>query len=145
MDKPTAIVVGITAIVVGVGAEQGVGGAVCRRVRLRRISRLCRRTHGGEDREGCRYDRVGGRKRGSRHDRRDRAGLTCFTVGSRRVARWNPTCSTGGDQLADELVRLEEDYATNGVHRARAARLLLVGCKRYAALAPIQTVHRERH
>ena len=71
MGKPTAIVVGITAIVVGVGAEQGIGGAACRWVRLRRISRLCRRTHGGEDREGCRREREGGRKRGSRHDRCD--------------------------------------------------------------------------
>jgi hypothetical protein len=49
-------------------------------------------------------------------------------------ARWNPTCSTAGDQLVDELVRLEEDYATKPGLIDRAAHLLLVGRKRYAAV-----------
>ena len=67
-------------------------------------------------------------------DIEDLRGLDLFHSRFMPDARWNPTCSTAGDQLADELVRLEEDYATKPGFIDRAAHLLLVGRKRYAAV-----------
>jgi SAM-dependent methyltransferase len=70
----------------------------------------------------------------SSFDIEDLRGLDLFHSRFMPDARWNPTCSTGDGQLTDELGRLEETYATRPGFIDRAAHLLLVGRKRYAAL-----------
>ena len=61
-------------------------------------------------------------------------GLDLFHSRFMPDARWNPDRLPVNDQLSDELLRLEEAYATRPEFIDRAAHLLLVGRKRYAAV-----------
>ena len=70
----------------------------------------------------------------SRFDIEDLRGLDLFHSRFMPDARWNPACSTGDDELADELVRLEEAYVRRPGFIDHAAHLLLVGRRRYAAV-----------
>ena len=62
----------------------------------------------------------------SSFDIEDLRGLDLFHSRFMPDPRWNPACSRGDSQLSDELVRLEETYATSSEFMDRAAHLLLV-------------------
>jgi SAM-dependent methyltransferase len=66
-------------------------------------------------------------------DVEDLRGLDLFHSRFMPDARWNPDRLPINDQLSVELVRLEEAFATRPEFIDRAAHLLLVGRKRYAA------------
>ena len=59
-------------------------------------------------------------------------GLDLFHSRFAPDPRWNPPSLTIGDELADELERLEESYATRPGFIERAAHLLLVASRRQA-------------
>jgi SAM-dependent methyltransferase len=67
-------------------------------------------------------------------DVEDLRGLDLFHSRFMPDARWNPDRLPVNDQLSNELVRLEEAFATRPEFIDRAAHLLLVGRKRYAAV-----------
>jgi hypothetical protein len=62
----------------------------------------------------------------SRFDIEDLRGLDLFHSRFMPDPRWNPECLRVDSQLSDELVRLEEAYATSPEFMDRAAHLLLV-------------------
>lgn len=72
-------------------------------------------------------------------DIEDLRGLDLFHSRFMPDPRWNPVCSPSDSSLADELVRLEEAYATRPDFIDRAAHLLLVARSRQPA-APMACV-----
>ena len=72
-------------------------------------------------------------------DIEDLRGLDLFHSRFMPDPRWNPVCSPSDSSLGDELVRLEEAYATRPDFIDRAAHLLLVARSRQPA-APMACV-----
>src|SRR5258707_10798222 len=66
-------------------------------------------------------------------DIEDLRGLDLFHSRFMPDPRWNPVFRPGDSRLADELVRLEQAYATNPEFMDRATHLLLVARSRRAA------------
>jgi SAM-dependent methyltransferase len=67
-------------------------------------------------------------------DIEDLRGLDLFHSRFMPDPRWNPICRPGDGELADELARLENAYATSSEFIDRAAHLLLVARSRRAAV-----------
>jgi SAM-dependent methyltransferase len=66
-------------------------------------------------------------------DIEDVRGLDLFHIRFMPDSRWNPVSPSGDSQLADELERLEEAYATCAEFMDRATHLLLVARSRRTA------------
>ena len=73
-------------------------------------------------------------------DIEDLRGLDLFHSRFMPDPRWNPICRSGDNQLADELARLENAYATSSEFMDRAAHLLLVARHRPAAAPAARVV-----
>jgi SAM-dependent methyltransferase len=73
----------------------------------------------------------------SRFDIEDLQGLDLFHGRFTPDPRWNPACLRVDSQLSNELVRLEEAYATSPDFMDRAAHLLLVARSRWAPTASV--------
>lgn len=70
-----------------------------------------------------------------RFDIEDQRGLDLFHSRFMPNYRWNPTCLRVDGKLSDELMRLEEAYATSQEFIDRAGHLLLVARSRRAAVS----------
>jgi hypothetical protein len=70
----------------------------------------------------------------------DLRGLDLFHSRLTPDPRWNPICRPGDSQLADELARLENAYATSSKFMDRATHLLLVARNRRAAAPAARVV-----
>jgi hypothetical protein len=70
----------------------------------------------------------------------DLRGLDLFHSRFTPDPRWNPICRPGDSQLADELARLENAYATSSKFMDRATHLLLVARNRRAAAPAARVV-----
>jgi hypothetical protein len=73
-------------------------------------------------------------------DIEDLRGLDLFHSRFMPDPRWNPICRPGDSQLADELARLENAYATSSKFMDRATHLLLVARNRRAAAPAARVV-----